>query len=209
MTEHRKVDLGVILAAGRGARMGPFGAACPKPIAPVANEPLAERQIRQMRELGVREVVVVIGHLGHLVSRCLGDGSRLGVTIRYVEQERPLGLAHAVSQLEDHVDRPFYLMLGDLYFELDRPERLAESFFSGQAAAAVALMTGPVPPERQAQDFAVHLDETGRVRRFIEKPRYLQSPRKGCGFYLFDMPIFDAIRNTPRTALRDEFELTV
>ncbi|HOQ90641.1 MAG TPA: NTP transferase domain-containing protein, partial [Candidatus Hydrogenedentes bacterium] len=128
MTEHRKVDLGVILAAGRGARMGPFGAACPKPIAPVANEPLAERQIRQMRELGVREVVVVIGHLGHLVSRCLGDGSRLGVTIRYVEQERPLGLAHAVSQLEDHVDRPFYLMLGDLYFELDRPERLAESF---------------------------------------------------------------------------------
>ena len=57
MTEHRKVDLGVILAAGRGARMGPFGAACPKPIAPVANEPLAERQIRQMRELVER------GHL--------------------------------------------------------------------------------------------------------------------------------------------------
>jgi len=209
MSDGKTIDLGVILAAGRGARMGPFGASCPKPIAPVANEPLAERQIRQMHALGVREVVVVIGHLGHLVSRCLGDGSRLGVSIRYVEQERPMGLAHAVSQLEGQVDRPFYLMLGDLYFELEQPERLAEAFFAGHCAAAVALMTGPVPPERQAQDFAVHVDDRGLARRVIEKPRYLQSPRKGCGFYLFDLPVFDAIRNTPRTALRDEFELTV
>ncbi|HOK89826.1 MAG TPA: sugar phosphate nucleotidyltransferase [Candidatus Hydrogenedentes bacterium] len=209
MPEGKTIDLGVILAAGRGARMGPFGASCPKPIAPVANEPLAERQIRQLRGLGVREVVVVIGHLGHMVSRCLGDGSRMGVSIRYVEQERPMGLAHAVSQLEGQVDRPFYLMLGDLYFELEHPERLAAAFLESGCAAAIALMTGPVPPERQAQDFAVHLDGKGLVRRVIEKPRYLQSPRKGCGFYLFDLPIFDAIRNTPRTALRDEFELTV
>jgi dTDP-glucose pyrophosphorylase len=58
------------------------------------------------------------------------------------------------------------------------------------------------------RNFVIEADESGRVRRVIEKPRYVDSQLKGCGLYVFDPHIFDAIRRTPRTAMRDEYEIT-
>jgi len=58
------------------------------------------------------------------------------------------------------------------------------------------------------RNFVIRADATGRVRRVIEKPRYVDSQLKGCGLYVFDQHIFDAIRRTPRTAMRDEYEIT-
>jgi dTDP-glucose pyrophosphorylase len=58
------------------------------------------------------------------------------------------------------------------------------------------------------RNFVIQADERGRVHRVIEKPRYVDSQLKGCGLYVFDPHIFDAIRRTPRTAMRDEYEIT-
>jgi dTDP-glucose pyrophosphorylase len=58
------------------------------------------------------------------------------------------------------------------------------------------------------RNFVIDADSNGRVRRVIEKPRYVDSHLKGCGLYVFDEHIFDAIRRTPRTAMRDEYEIT-
>ena len=173
---------GVILAAGHGSRMGPFGEQVPKPIAPICNKPLMAYQLDHMRALGIEDVIIVIGHLGHRITQVLGDGSAYGVRIRYVEQERRLGLAHAVGQLERHLKHPFLLILGDIFYE----------------APNLAAM----------KNFSVIMREDGDVKRVIEKPRHPPNMLKGCGLYLFDLPIFDAIRRTPRTAMRDEYELT-
>ena len=97
---------GVILAAGHGSRMGPFGEFLPKPIVPICNRPLLSYQLDYMRAMGVVEVFIVIGHLGHRIMETVGDGKDDGLTIRYIEQEQRLGLAHAVGQLERHLDRP-------------------------------------------------------------------------------------------------------
>jgi MurNAc alpha-1-phosphate uridylyltransferase len=94
---------GVILAAGKGTRMRPFSEHWPKPVLPVLGRPIVAYQLEMLAALGVQDVVVVIGHLGHEVVRTLGDGGALGVRIRYVEQEETLGIAHAVSKLEPHV----------------------------------------------------------------------------------------------------------
>ncbi len=198
---------GVILAAGHGSRMGPFGEEVPKPIAPVCNRPLLEYQLEQLKSLGVREVIIVIGHLGHLITSTLGDGSKYGMGIRYVEQTRRLGLAHAVGQLEPHLDRPFILFLGDIFFGVSRLERLVGEFEEHEPAAVLAAKIEH-DPEAIRRNFSIHLRPDGTVRRVIEKPRFVESNLKGCGLYLFDLPIFDAIRRTPRTALRDEYELT-
>src|SRR3981189_389175 len=93
---------GAILAAGRGSRMVPFTESYPKPILPICNKPLIERQIETMKELGIRDIPVLIGHKGFQISRILGDGSRLGASIRYVEQTSTLGIAHAVGRLEPY-----------------------------------------------------------------------------------------------------------
>lgn len=198
---------GVILAAGHGSRMGPFGDAMPKPIAPICNKPLLVYQLEHMRRAGIEDVIIVIGHLGNRITQTLGDGAAFGVHIQYVEQQQRLGLAHAVGQLERHIDRPFLLMLGDIFFEIpDLAQMFAE--YEQHDAAAVLAVKQETDPEAVKRNFSVHLRDDGSVRRVIEKPRHVSNLLKGCGIYLFDLRIFDAIRRTPRTAMRDEYELT-
>jgi NDP-sugar pyrophosphorylase family protein len=197
---------GVILAAGRGKRMAPFSERYPKPILPICNRPLIEYHIEIMKSLGIRDIVILIGYKGYEITRILGDGSRLGVVVRYVEQTSTLGIANAVGQLESHVTRPFILFLGDIFFV---PGDLAAMFalFKEQGGGGV-LAVKEDTPEAVRRNFSVILSPSGFVTKVIEKPRYSAQPLKGVGLYLFDLSIFDAIRRTPRTAMRDEYELT-
>ena len=200
--------VGAILAAGKGARMNPFSDRSPKPMLPVLNRPLLAHQIEVMRDCGVRDIYVVVGFLGVIVASQLGDGARYGVNIHFVEQQSTLGLAHAVGALESMISGPFLLMLGDIFFHLSAPIRpLIDEVVSGRSNATLVSMRDP-DPEMVRRNFVIKADDTGRVQRVIEKPRYSDSQLKGCGLYVFDQHIFDAIRRTPRTAMRDEYEIT-
>lgn len=197
----------VILAAGKGTRMHPFSDYYPKPGLPVCNTPLIEYSIKEFRELGIREILVVIGYLGHELAQMLGNGDSLGVRIRYVEQTKILGIASALGQLESYVSSPMFVVLGDIYFQAHDLASMVETMRTRQAGAVLAVKQES-DPQAVRRNFTVHMDEEGRVRRVIEKPRYVHANLKGCGLYLFDLPIFDAIRRTPRTAMRDEYEVT-
>ncbi len=199
---------GVILAAGKGARMYPFSERSPKPILPILNRPLLTHQIEVMRDCGIADIHIVVGHLGYQVASRFGDGSQFGVRIHFVEQESTLGLAHAVGALESQVQLPFLLMLGDIYFHLNAPLRpLIDEVLAGRVNANLVSMYEP-DPAMVRRNFVIQADETSRVQRVIEKPRYVDSQLKGCGLYVFDQHIFDSIRRTPRTAMRDEYEIT-
>jgi NDP-sugar pyrophosphorylase family protein len=198
---------GAILAAGRGSRMQPFSERHPKPLLPVCNSPLIVHQIETMRAMGIRRIVVLIGHKGFEISKVLGDGSRLGVELRYVEQTAALGIAHAVGRLEPEIDGPVLLFLGDIYFVPDRLERMMD-LFEEQGGGAILATKEEQDPEAIRRNFSMNVSPDGWVTRVIEKPRHATNKLKGVGIYLFDPSIFDAIRRTPRTALRDEYELT-
>lgn len=198
---------GVILCAGKGSRIDPFNAHYPKPLLPILNRPIMEHQIEHMRALGIRDVVLVVGHLKELVQEHFGDGSRLGVSIRYVEQRQTLGIAHAVMQLEKHIDGPFLLFLGDIFYVPKDLHTMVEAFESGGVSAVLAVKREDDPTAIH-KNFSVTVDDRLRVSRVVEKPRYLVNNLKGCGMYLFAPEVFDAIRQTPRTAMRDEYELT-
>ena len=199
--------MGVILAAGKGTRMRPFSEHWPKPVLPVLGKPLMAYQLEMMAAMGIRKVVVVIGHLGHEVVRALGDGSRWGVSIQYVEQEEMLGIAHAVSRLESHVDRPFFLFLGDIFFVTENLRHMLDRFRAGNLGGVLACKREP-NLEAIKRNFVVHTDGAGVVHRVVEKPRFPRTDLKGCGIYLFDQSFFDAVRRTPRTAMRNEYEIT-
>ncbi|MBL9079937.1 MAG: NTP transferase domain-containing protein [Planctomycetes bacterium] len=200
--------MGVILAAGKGTRMRPFSEHWPKPILPVFGKPLMAYQLEMMAGLGIRRVVVVIGHLGHEVVRALGDGSRFGVRIDYVEQEEMLGIAHAVSRLEAHVDRPFFLFLGDIFFVTEDLSAMVDRFRGDRGTAGVLACKREPNLEAIKRNFVVLTDAKGVVQRVIEKPRHPRTDLKGCGIYLLDLSFFDAVRRTPRTAMRNEYEIT-
>jgi glucose-1-phosphate thymidylyltransferase len=199
--------VGAILAAGRGSRMQPFSERYPKPLLPVCNRPLIAHQIDVMRSLGIREVFVLVGHKGYEISGALGDGSQFGVRIKYVEQVQMLGIGHAVGLLERHITDPFLLMLGDIYFVPNHLETMRDVFEQQQGGAVLGTKEEH-DPEAIQRNFAILLREDGLVSRVVEKPRHTPNHLKGVGIYLFDPVVFDAIRRTPRTALRDEYELT-
>ncbi|MDP1571253.1 MAG: sugar phosphate nucleotidyltransferase [Vicinamibacterales bacterium] len=208
MPESKSGVSGVILAAGKGARMYPFSDKTPKPILPILNRPLLVHQIETMRDSGITSLHIVVGHLGYQVASVLGDGERFGVRITFHEQESTLGLAHAVGALEPHLPGPFLLMLGDIFFQLSSPlQPIIDDVVSRRANASLVSMYEP-DPAMVRRNFVIQADDDRVVHRVIEKPRYVDSQLKGCGLYVFDPHIFDAIRRTPRTAMRDEYEIT-
>lgn len=198
---------GVILAAGKGLRLKPFTEGLPKPLLPVRDQPLLERQILALRDLGVREVLIVIGHLGHHIAQRFGDGSSLGLRIEYVEQEETLGIAHALAQASGRIRGPFMLFLGDIYFETRELSTMVEEFERDDVDGVLAVKVEQ-DPEALRRNFSVELGADRFVERVVEKPRRPRGNLKGCGLYVFDDAIFDAIACTPRSALRDEYELT-
>ena len=199
--------IGVILSAGKGSRIDPFNTQYPKPMLPIVNRPILEHQVEQMKTLGIVEIVIVVGHLQEVIRDYFGDGGRLGVSIRYVEQKQTLGIAHAVMQLERHISGPFLLFLGDIFYVARDLGAMLRTFGPGGVGAVLAVKHEEDPVAIQ-KNFAVTIDADSNVSKVVEKPRYLVNKLKGCGMYLFGPEIFDAIRQTPRTAMRDEYELT-
>jgi dTDP-glucose pyrophosphorylase len=99
------------------------------------------------------------------------------------------------------------LLLGDIYF-VPKNVELMFRIFEEQQVGAVLATKQEKNPEAIMRNFSVVENEHGRVMRVIEKPRHVTNDIKGVGLYLFDLSIFDAIRRTPRTAMRDEYEIT-
>jgi len=199
--------VGVILAAGKGSRVQPLNLYVPKPLLPVCNKPIIQYQLEDMQRIGVRDVIIVVGYLKEEIISYFGDGSSVGLSIRYVEQQKTLGIAHAVAQLENEVNSPFILFLGDVFF-VPKDLQAMERMFWDRRAGAVLAVRREENPDYIRRNFAVIVHASGTVTRVIEKPRYLANNLKGCGVYIFDLAIFDAIRRTPRTAQRDEYEIT-
>ena len=199
--------VGVILAGGRGTRMHPFSDERPKPLLPVGNIPIIERHILEMHGLGIRDVIIVVGHLGHAISETIGDGARLGVRVRYVQQDNPRGIAHAAALCEPLIHGPFLLFLGDIYFVASDMGKMLRMLEADDVGAVLAV-TREEDTAAIRTSYAVLRADDGRVLRVIEKPRHPPTHLKGCGLYLFDVRFFDAIRRTPRSVLRDEYEIT-
>ncbi len=195
----------VILAAGRGARMGRLGNSYAKPLVPIGDAPVVGHHLRMLRDLGVRDVLMVVGHRAADVVREFGDGTGYGVRIRYFEQSSQLGIAHAVGRVRSEVAGPFLLLLGDYFFWAERPQRLLARLEEGASAIAVKRERDP---SLIASACEIRTDGSLRVTTVIEKPHRPTGDLKGCGLYALQPAIFDFIAVTPRTALRDEYELS-
>jgi glucose-1-phosphate thymidylyltransferase len=198
--------VGVILAAGRGKRMGALGENYPKALLPVANEPLISHHLTLLRNLGVRDVYVIVGHCATDLVQALGDGERYQVRLHYVEQTSPLGSAHALGRLRGYIRDPFLLILGDYYFSSPDPECLLRRIQQGESAIAAKQ---ELNRKLLSEACELHVGTGGRIFKIVEKPVVPADGLKGCGFYGLQPEFLDAVSATPRTALRDEYELSV
>jgi dTDP-glucose pyrophosphorylase len=199
------VRQGVILAAGRGTRLQPLTDIGPKPLHPICNKPIMQYQMEAMRDAGILDICIVIGPTSQAICDYFGDGSRLGLCVTYIEDPAPQGIAASLACTEPWVDGPFIVFLGDIFLALND---LTPALAPMDDGAAGTLIMRRDTPDAIRRNFAVIFDKAGRVSRVIEKPDTPPNEYKGCGVYVFDQTIFDAIRRTPRSLLRNEYEIT-
>ncbi len=111
----------VIMAGGKGTRLFSLTKdEIPKPMAPVAGKPILEWQIERLKENGINDIILAIGHLGEKIKDYFGTGERFGVQIRYFHEEEPLGSAGCLFYIRDMLDEgPFFLIFGDVLFDID------------------------------------------------------------------------------------------
>jgi len=156
----------LILVGGEGTRLRPLTCTVPKPVVPLANQPHITLMIEWLRGHGVDEIVLSCGFLAHGVRRTLGEHPVAGVTVRYVEEPRPLGTGGALRYAGGLLDERFLMLNGDVLADFDLRAQLAQHERTG-ARATLALY----PVEDPSAYGLVRLREDGRVAGFLEKPR--------------------------------------
>lgn len=199
MTELR----GLILSGGSGTRLRPLTYTSAKQLVPVANKPVLFYGIEAMAAAGIQDITIIISpQTGGEIRAVAGDGSDFGVRLRYVEQAKPAGLAHAVLTAEESIGQhPFAMYLGDNLLR-DGIEPFVERFLRGGPEALILLQHVANP---QAYGVA-ELGPDGRVERLTEKPPVPKSDLALVGVYMFKPSIFDACRAIKPSA-RGELEI--
>ncbi len=195
---------GILLSGGTGSRLRPITHTGPKQLIPVANKPVLQYAIEDLKEAGITEIGVVLGNKGQKeVQQFLGDGSEFGVEITYIFQGDPLGIAHAVGCARDFIgDDDFVIYLGDNVIR--QPiEPLIKSFQEGDYAGGVALQR----VENPEQFGVAELDDDGNVVHIVEKPDDPQSNVVIIGIYVLSPVAFEAIEEIS-PSWRGELEIT-
>lgn len=180
----------VVLVGGEGTRLRPLTLETPKPMVPVMNMPFLERTLRRLKAAGIEDVILPAGYLPEAITSFFGDGSGLGLRLRYVIEETPLGTAGALKNVARYIDGPFFVLNGDVLTSLDL--RAMRDYHRRKGGIGTLHLIRAEDPS--AFGCVVH-DAAGRVERFVEKPPRGEEPTDevNAGTYLLEREVLDLI----------------
>ena len=180
----------VILVGGEGTRLRPLTSTVPKPVVPLVDRPFIAYMLEWLERNGVDDVIMSCGFLATAVRNVLGDGSRYGVRLRFVEEPSPRGTAGALKYAESLLDERFYMLNGDTLTDLDLTAQLAQHERTG-AVGTLAL----VPVDDPSSYGLVRLEPDSAVREFVEKPSpdQIDTNLVSAGAYVLERSVLDLI----------------
>jgi mannose-1-phosphate guanylyltransferase len=155
----------LILAGGEGTRLRPLTSTIPKPVVPLVDRPFISYTLEWLRSHGLDDVILSCGFMADGVRSVLGDGSRLGIRLRYVEEPEPLGTGGALKFAEELLDERFFMLNGDVLSDIDLSAQLRQHE-STCARATLALIQVDDPSAYGL----VRRNSDCSVKEFVEKP---------------------------------------
>lgn len=194
----------VIMAGGRGTRLAELTKdEIPKPMVPVAGKPLLLWQVERLRENGIFDIIMVIGHLGDKIKEFFKDGGEFGVRIQYFEEREPLGTAGSFYYLKDMLKEDIFLMMsGDLFFDIDFGRMIK---FHEEKKSEATLFVHPNGHPFDS-DLLV-LDEDGRAIRFDSKHNtrdYWYDNCVNAGIFVFNREICEYVPEPVKRNLEND-----
>jgi len=195
----------VVLAAGKGARLWPLTENRSKHMIPVAGKPIVEHVISAIRSAGIRSIVLVTRYRSELVRKHIGNGSKLGVTVDYVDQPDISGTASAISMAQDQVgSNGFLVAYGDLVVTPRAIKRVVDTYRRKGGKPTIGLV-----PVSRPESYGMAKVSGDSLTEIIEKPSQSQSPSNlaNTGIYALNPTIFDHLQKTLRSG-RGEYEIT-
>jgi glucose-1-phosphate thymidylyltransferase len=194
---------GLVLSGGAGTRLRPITHTSAKQLVPVANKPVLFYGLEAIRDAGITEVGIIVGDTRAEIEAAVGDGAHHGLSVTYIPQEAPLGLAHCVLIARDFLgDDDFVMYLGD-NFIIGGITELVDEFKQGGHDAQILLTQVDNP----TQFGIAELGADGRVLRLEEKPQEPKSDLALVGVYMFSPSIHEAVRAI-KPSWRSELEIT-
>ncbi len=184
----------VILAAGEGARMGPFTASVPKVMIPVGNRPMLEYVVQALAENGVRDLIFVVGYRRERIQSHFQDGKAFGTHITYVTQTKQLGTAHGIWEARGHLEDPFVVLNGSNMVD----GRFVEDLLAAASKPAVLITQSERP-----QSYGVVTVHGKELIAITEKPAEVISNLINTGAYALDSRIFDEIERLAKEGKHD------
>jgi mannose-1-phosphate guanylyltransferase len=180
----------VVLVGGEGTRLRPLTSTVPKPVVPLVDRPFIVYMLEWLHAHGVDDVIMSCGFLATSVRNVLGDGSRYGVRLRFVEEQAPLGTAGALKHAEDLLDERFLMLNGDVLTDIDLTQQIAQHESTG-ARATLAL----VPVSDPSADGLVRVNDDKSVSGFLEKPAAdeIDTNLISAGAYVLERDVLDLI----------------
>ena len=193
---------GLVLSGGKGSRLRPLTYTRAKQLMPIANKPVLFYGIEALAAAGIRDIGIVVGDTREEIRAAVGDGSQWDVSVTYIEQDAPLGLAHAVLISEAFLaNKPFVMYLGDNLLKAGITP-FVEEFIRTRPAAQILLTRVPDP-----QMFGVAELADGQVVRLVEKPKEPKSDLALVGVYMFGPEVLESVKRITPSA-RNELEIT-
>jgi glucose-1-phosphate thymidylyltransferase len=194
---------GLVPSGGKGTRLYPLTYTSAKQLIPVANKPVLFRVIEAIRDAGIEEIGIVVGDTAAEIREAVGRGGKWGVNVSFIEQDAPLGLAHAVKISEPFLgDDRFVMFLGDNVIQGGISPLIAE--FAHSEWNSQIVLTRVDHPEQYG---VAELSDDGRIVNLVEKPKSPPSDLALVGIYMFDASIMEAV-NKITPSWRGELEIT-
>lgn len=179
----------VIMAGGKGTRIAEVAADIPKPMIPICSKPILEYQIEVLKRQDYTDIIIGLGHLGHVIKDYFSDGSSFGVHIEYITEEEPLGTAGALFLMKEMLpDEDFLLLNGDIIFDIDL-ERFYR--YHKEHHAVATLLTHP--NSHPYDSGIIVVDENGQVEQWLHKEdeRHWYQNRVNAGLHFLNKEILN------------------